>query len=179
MGVCVTLIGQWHIGMSCRLLLFLILFVTKITDSSHCSCPIDPWQIILQGGGTAPRSGSRTADRLHASLFIKWGGWPVTGDQQELTPLRRTLPLRLLRNLPWNRPDLSGDQVPGLVNRLCSGSYTIFPFFLQPISFLPLFRSIRSRYWTRAYEKIPTRNDVENRTYSLKETITYSHCGTL
>lgn len=151
--------------MSCRLLLFLFLFVTKITDSGYCSCPIDPWQIILRGGGAAPRS-DRTADRSHVSLFIKWGGWPATGDQQELAPLRRTATissvakstLKSTRSL--GRPGAWLGQPLHLLRILYNFPR---PFFLQPASSFPLFRLIRS-YWTRVYEKAPTRNDVESRT---------------
>jgi len=69
------------------LLRFLLLTISKIHNSIVDPQAIvrvrsiDPWQIILRRGGVASRSASRTANRSHTSLFIKWGSWPVTNEE--------------------------------------------------------------------------------------------------
>lgn len=97
----------------------------------HCLGEIDRSSANNPAEEVQPRtdlSWPPLADRSDASLFIEWGGWPTAARamQELLLTLASVAPVA---KSALNRPDLSGDQVHGLVNRYTRGSYTHFSLF--------------------------------------------------
>jgi len=119
----VTLIGQWHIDVSCHHLLFFLLAVSKISDLGHCPSPIDR----SLTNNPARRRYSATVCRPYrgsiACFIIYWGGWPATNAR----PLANatTIAKSVLK-----RSDHSDNQVSWSI--ATRGSYTIFPVLSFP-----------------------------------------------
>jgi len=115
----VTLIGQWHIDVSCHHLLFFLLAVSKISDLGHCPSLIDR---SLTNNPARRRYSAAVCQSYRGSIacfIIYWRGWPATNARPlaSATTIAKSV-------LKW--PDHS-DQVSWSI--ATRGSYTIFPVF--------------------------------------------------